>query len=166
MRKPDSLRAALTAALPDLVRNPDRLAIFIDRGSIAARMSAAPNHPNPSFEYRYRLTALLTDLPADRPDIVMVAAVDWLHIHQPDLLQSHAGDPIDFEAEILDGETIDLVMRLQLSESVVARARDGGGFDLTRPADPPAIEEFDGVPRWTPLERIYVDGTLMLGEDP
>ena len=29
MNKPDSLRAALTAALPEFARNPDRLHLFI-----------------------------------------------------------------------------------------------------------------------------------------
>lgn len=163
MFKPNSLRAALTAALPDLDRNPDRIAIFIDKGAVVARMSPAPAHPQPGFEYRYTLNVLLTDLPGDAPDVAMVAVMLWLHEHQPDLLQNHADDTLAFEAEVIDGTTIDLVIRLQLSESVRAAPREGGGFDLVHQAEPPAIEEFEGVPRWTPLARVYIDDELVLG---
>ena len=34
MNKPDSLRAHLLAAIPELKHNPDRLLIFIDNGKI------------------------------------------------------------------------------------------------------------------------------------
>ncbi|CAK8738280.1 hypothetical protein SODG_001979 [Sodalis praecaptivus] len=37
MLKPDSLRAALTAAVPYVAQNPDCLHIFIDEGGLSAR---------------------------------------------------------------------------------------------------------------------------------
>ena len=40
MLKPDSIREALTAALPDYARDPDRLAIFAEKGRIATRPTA------------------------------------------------------------------------------------------------------------------------------
>ena len=56
MNKPNSLRAALTAALPEFARNPDRLHIFIEHGSIA--VTAAKSL---SFEYAYTLDIVVTD---------------------------------------------------------------------------------------------------------
>ena len=46
MNKPESLRAHLVAAVPELKRNPDRLLTFVDNGSM--RSTAAPGL---SFEY-------------------------------------------------------------------------------------------------------------------
>lgn len=50
MIKPESLRAALVAALPVLASNPDALKMWVDRGSI--RAISGPAH---AFQYRYTL---------------------------------------------------------------------------------------------------------------
>lgn len=128
MLKPDSLRAALVAALPDLARNPDRLAIFAERGRIAARF--AP--PARGFEYRYDLKVVLIDF-ADHPDRVILPVLRWLEVNQPDLLQGvpSANQAITFAAEFIDAGTVDLELTLTLSESVVVVDRADGGVDLT-----------------------------------
>lgn len=162
MNKPDSLRKALTAALPDLLRNPDRLAIFIDQGRVVSRMAPPPAFPAPSFEYRYRLNVVIQDM-TEHPDAVMVTVLMWLHEHQPDLLQRHDREPVKFDADIISADTIDLSIELDLSESVRAADRVEGGFDLTHIAEPPAIEELENVPRWTPLQAIYLDGECVAG---
>ncbi len=170
MLKPDSLRAALTAGLVDaegvkfLERDPDKLAIFVDEGRIVSRMSAEPDFPAPAFEYRYRLNAILQDF-TGHPDAVMVAIVLWLHVHQPELLQNHdKGDKaIVFDADIIDANTIDLSIELELTETVAATAReDGSGYDLVHVAEPPPIDEIAGVPRWTPLKKVYLGGELII----
>lgn len=165
MLKPDSLRAALTAAMPALARDPDKLAIFIDKGRIAGRMRSAPDYPNIGFEYRYQLNAVLLDF-TGHPDAVFVAVMLWLHDNQPDLLQRHAPEPIAFDADVIDAKTIDLSFKLELSETVRAVPLDGGGMEMIHLPEPPAIDEFEGVSRWTPLEAIYVAGELVAGEPP
>ena len=48
MDKIASLRAALVAPHPDLVRNPDRLKVFVHEGRVVSRRTASL-----AFEYRY-----------------------------------------------------------------------------------------------------------------
>lgn len=162
MLKPDSLRAAITAAIPGLERNPDKLAIWVDQGQIFSRLSPAPGFPNPGFEYRYRLNALLLDLEHD-PDTVMIAVILWLQTHQPELLNRPCDAAFPFECDVRSAKSVDLSIELQLSERVRAVPRDGGGYDLVHLQEPPAIAEFEGVPRWTPATAIFVDGQRVAG---
>jgi hypothetical protein len=162
MLKPDSLRAALVAAVPELAKDPERLKIFVDKGRIASRMGYAPAHPQLSFEYRYRLSILIMDF-AGHPDGIIIAMLAWLHVHQPDILQNQARskEAIVFEADILDDSKVDLSIELELTEAVKVEQRAEGGFEATHVAEPPPIPEFEGVPRWTPLREIYRQGVLI-----
>jgi P2 phage tail completion protein R (GpR) len=71
MIKPARLRAALVAAIPSLAAEPDKLTVFIDRGSIAATGARSL-----SFEYRYVCNVLLLDFAGDA-DEVFIAIVEW-----------------------------------------------------------------------------------------
>ncbi|WP_129792566.1 phage tail protein [Sphingosinicella sp. CPCC 101087] len=171
MLKPESLRQALTAALVDqgvriLERDPDKLRIYIQKGRIVSRLSAEPNFPNPGFEYRYELVATLIDF-TGHPDAVMVTLLLWLSVHQPDLLQNHdrGNSGIVFEADIIDNKTVDLEIRLELSETVSASARQDGGFDLLHVPEAPVIPEYEGVPRWTPLRKVWLGDELIVDAD-
>lgn len=137
MLKPDRLRAALVEAAPDYRRDPKQLAIFVDQGRIATRFYPG----NYSFEYRYRLRAALLDF-TGHPDVIMLALVRWLAVHQPELLQNHesGNEAIGFEAEVLDGNKIDLDITLQLTEAVVLQRREGGGHDIVH-LEEPALSE-------------------------
>jgi hypothetical protein len=59
MRKADSLRRWLTAFLPDLRKQADRLQVYLEGGRISARRSATL-----SFAYAYTVKALITDFQA------------------------------------------------------------------------------------------------------
>lgn len=138
MRKADSLRAWLTAYLPDLKRHPDRLQIYTEGGSIAARRSRTL-----SFEYRFTLKALVTDYAGDT-DALVVPLLAWIEKEQPDLLQRGEGDPFEFEADQLDAHRYDLLFSIELTEPVVVLPRPGGGFDVSHPAHD-FTDAFDGV---------------------
>lgn len=58
--KPQSLRAHLLAAIPELCRDPDRILIFVDEGAVRSTMANGL-----SFEYVYTLTMILTDYAGD-----------------------------------------------------------------------------------------------------
>ncbi|GGY03814.1 phage tail protein [Paludibacterium paludis] len=120
MQKPASLRAALEAALPSLRGNPDRMLMFIESGKIAAGMG------KPSFEYRYTVSIVLMDF-AEHPDTVMIPILQWLRVNQPSVLQSgeNSAKAIQFEAEILNHETIDLHLKVELSECVKVDVQNG-----------------------------------------
>lgn len=166
MLKPDSLLAALTAAVLDgqgkrvFERNPDKLRIFLDKGRLVGRFGAAGNL---GFEWRYRASILLMDFTGD-PDAVAVAVLAWLHVHQPELLQNHgvANEAIVFEADIIDDKTVDLELQIDLTEAVSVRPRPGGGHDVEHLPEPPIGADFlPELAGQVPLGEIYAGGDLV-----
>jgi len=149
--KPASLRAHLTAALPELRRDPERCEVFIDRGSIVA--TAAPGI---SFEYRYTLNLLLTDF-AGHPDSVMVPLIEWIARHQPEMLANPSlREQIAFEADILANDLVDLDIKLPLTERVGVHPRAGGGYDIEHYPEPLPESAFEAQ-HW----RIYARDELV-----
>ncbi len=69
MRKPDSLRAAIEAAVPDLARNPGQLKIWLDKGSVQACGRGVPV----ALAYRYKLSLLVLDFAASEPHTLFAA---------------------------------------------------------------------------------------------
>ncbi|WP_254304332.1 phage tail protein [Candidatus Sodalis sp. SoCistrobi] len=67
MLYPDSLRVALTAAVPYVAQPLDCLHIFIDDGAIISTLA-----PSLSFEYQYTLNLVITDY-ADSAEPLFVA---------------------------------------------------------------------------------------------
>jgi hypothetical protein len=132
MNKPDSLREHLLAAVPGLARNPERLLMFIDSGKVRCTAAASL-----SFEYAYTLQIILTDF-AGHPDSVMLPILGWLRVNQSELLTNldKSADGLVFEADLLDRSKVDLSLTLPLTERVVVKRLDGGGFDVTHPGEP------------------------------
>ena len=140
MRKPDDLRAWLTGALPALAANPEQLQIYVDAGRIAARQSRTL-----SFAYRYTLNLLLCDYAGSADDVV-VPLLAWIEKEQPELLRRDDGEPFRYEAEILDGDRVDLLITIELSENVLIEGTaDGCGYTATPVPEPTAPDAFAGV---------------------
>jgi len=152
MYKPNSLRKHLTAANPDLQQNPDKLLVFADEGRAVACGTGSL-----SFEYRYKLNVIITDYSGEA-DALMVPLLAWIAVHQNDLL----GNPelrktgIGFEVDFNNHETIDLSMKLDLTERVVVKRGDAGRLDVRHTAElqptPAYSDEF-----WT----LYARDTLI-----
>lgn len=132
MNKPNSLREHLLSAVKGLKKNPDRLLIFIDAGSV--RCTATKGL---SFEYTYTLQVLLTDF-AGHPDSVFIPVLEWLRRQQPELLTNleRGKDAIAFEADILDGGKVDMSLKLPLTERVIVKRLDNGELDISHPDEP------------------------------
>lgn len=132
MNKPNSLREHLLTAVAGLKKNPDRLLIFIDTGSV--RCTAAKGL---SFEYTYTLQVLLTDF-AGHPDNVFIPVLEWLRRQQPELLTNleRGKDAIAFEADILDGGKVDMSLKLPLTERVIVKRLGDGSLDISHPEEP------------------------------
>ncbi|MFC4256680.1 phage tail protein [Altererythrobacter xixiisoli] len=140
MRKPDSLRRWLTAALPDLRIHPDRLEIWVDAGRIASRQSQTL-----SFEYRYTLKCGIWSF-AGTADQIMVPLLAWLEKEQPQLLRKADSEPFSFEAELLDSDTSDVLISLELTEAVIVTpSQHASGFDITHPPEPDYGHAYDGI---------------------
>ena len=130
MQKPALLRDHLTARLPELARDPERLKMWLDNGSIRSTQTASLG-----FQWSYKLNIVVTDW-TDHPSIIMVLIVEWLRRHQPDLVASTAAPGFVFEADIIDDKTIDLSIDLDLTEVVAVTRREDGGFDMQHVEEP------------------------------
>lgn len=152
MNKPESLRAHLLAAIPELKRNPDRLLVFIDNGSM--RSTAAPGL---SFEYSYTLNLILTDF-AGHPDAVAIPLFAWVLVNQRELMenQERGRDAIKFEADILDNSKVDLSITLPLTERVIVKQQADGTLDVDHPEEP-QLEPYYPAGHW----QLYAKGMLL-----
>ncbi|KVN57517.1 phage tail protein [Burkholderia stagnalis] len=146
MNKPGSLRGAIETTIPYLVENPERLTVFIDHGSLVATGAKGL-----SFEYRYVCHVLLLEFTGDA-DALFLAIVEWVRGNQPDLLldpdaRAHG---ITYEIDILDNETSDVSIKLQLTESVVVKVNDDGSRTIEHVDDSKHPDEimWTGEP-WT-----------------
>ncbi|TAL53827.1 phage tail protein [Pandoraea sp.] len=121
MKKPGQLRQALTAAVPRLAGHPDTLHMFVDKGRVIAT-----GGPALSFEYAYTLNIVITDYPDDAATVTLPILI-WLRTHQPDMLLSRERrrEGFTFEVDILNHDTVDLSIDLQLTEAVRVRTVDG-----------------------------------------
>lgn len=118
MKKPGLLRAAIAALLPDMARDPDRLAMWVERGNVRATGNAQRG-----FSWEYDLIVVAENYTADPAQLFFVV-VDWLRVQQPDLLQANSpGFP--FEVDVIDARTVDVRMTLPLREVVTAALVDG-----------------------------------------
>lgn len=140
MQKPASLRAAITAILPELGRDADRLKLWVEKGRIRSPMT-----PDRGFAWEYTLNLVITDF-TDHPSLVFLTINDWLRAAQPDLLTGRDAG-YSFEADIIDDNTIDLAIEIALTEQVVLRPRAGGGFNLEHLAEPDPL-----FPEAVPIE--------------
>lgn len=120
MIKPNQLRAHLLSSLPSLAKNPDRLHIFVDEGRMVNTLANGL-----SFEYRYQLNIIITDF-ADDMAAVALALYAWLRLNQPELMANlnKASDGVQFIADILDNQRVDLAIKLPLTERVIVKETD------------------------------------------
>ncbi|MGB8601285.1 MAG: phage tail protein [Rhizomicrobium sp.] len=158
MRKADDLRRWLTKTkcLEYYKNNPEQLTIFLDSGNVAARRGATR-----SFEYRYTLTIAFENFCGDM-DTIMVPLLAWIERNQPDLLQRADDQPIQFEGEILDSQSVYLVVKIDISEAVIVTAKPGGGYNTAPPA--PAAQSWpDGIN--APFRQGYGFAELLAGAE-
>jgi len=118
--KPNTLRAAIVAALPDFATDPDRLAMWIEKGSINSPLTA-----NRGFEWAYTLNITLENF-CGQPAILFLTINDWLRTNQPELLQPGAHHGYSHEVDVIDENTVDMHVQLSLTERIaVTRQSDG-----------------------------------------
>ncbi|MGF6141372.1 phage tail protein [Pseudomonas laurylsulfatiphila] len=144
MKKPDSLRALLRTAIPQLKRDPDKLHIFLDEGNIIATAANSL-----SFEYQYILNAIVTDYEG-HPDTLMVPILGWLKINQPEMMlnRDKMREGFTFEAEILNTKTADLSIKLRLTERVAVTDDPATGQRTIKHLDEPVLDPYAEVEKW------------------
>ncbi|XAI96264.1 tail protein [Microcystis phage Mae-JY29] len=133
MKKPDSLRAALTAVFPELVTNPNRLRLWIEKGHVRCHAS----EDNLNFTLEYTLTVVIEEWTRSTLMIWPVLC-DWLRIHQPDLLTvANSKAAIPFEADLISNQKADVSFDLALTQPVLVTRREDGGFDMREVSEAP-----------------------------
>ncbi|AZN35534.1 phage tail protein [Iodobacter ciconiae] len=139
MMKPADLREHLSKTVRHLAINPDKLALFIDEGKLIATAGKSL-----SFEYQYTLNLIIQDY-ADHPDTIMVPVLAWVSTNQPELFSNvdKRQNGITFEADILNHDTIDLSIKINLTERVVVREVDGKP-EIKHYGEPP-LDEYAGL---------------------
>ena len=150
MLKPDSLRKALTDAVPVLRSNPDMLRLFIDNGKISSTLAASL-----SFEKQYTLNVVVTDFTGDF-DLLLVPVLAWLREQQPDIMTTDEGRKKGFTwyADINNDSSFDISMSLLLTERTVVKAVDNALHveNIPEPEPPEPVTR--------PVE-MYINGELV-----
>lgn len=163
MKKPALLRAAITAMYPELARGPDKLAMWVEQGSVRATGNAQRG-----FAWEYQLTVVAEDFKRE-PEGLFFVVVDWLRTQQPDLIQPNAPG-FSFEVDVIDDKTFDVKMILPLREIVTATAvganggQEGGWQLEVVPEQVPLFPDAEPLRAPSgPITSIWVRGN---GEDP
>ncbi len=132
MIKPGQIRDIVTSANPYLSRDPDKLQVFLDSGTVVAYGAASL-----SFEYRYTLNLIVQDYPYHADQIVL-PVLAYLRTQQPELFENHdkAQNLIRFDAEILNETTLDLSLQVDLTERVIVGQGEGDKLIATHVGEP------------------------------
>lgn len=150
MLKPNSLRKALTDAVPVLRTNPDMLRVFIDNGNNAATLARSL-----SFEKRYTLNVVVTDF-TDDIDLLFVPVMAWLRVNQPDIMTTDEGRKKGFAwyADINNDSSLDVSISLLLTERTLVKEVDGA-LHVENSPEPPLPEPVTRpVEMWIHGERV------------
>lgn len=129
MNKLDSLRAAITQALPELQRSPENLRLWIARGSGRCQATATD-----AFGFEYEANVLIVEMGSDFA-VLAHAIFRWLRVNQPDLVVPPK-EGFTFDVDPLDNGTADVLLQLRLTQNVTVATKDGGGFDMLYLAEP------------------------------
>lgn len=117
MKKPNQLRKILEQSIPDFVKNPDRLQLYVDGGQVVA--TAAESF---SFEYRYTLNIIVTDFSQDIASLI-VPIIAYLRINQPEIFENpqRRENAFKFQVDYNNNNTADISFEIMLTERVVAK---------------------------------------------
>lgn len=123
MLKIDTLRAAITQAIPELAQSPENLRIWIERGAGRCQGTASD-----AFGFTFQANVLIVEMSADLA-VLAHAIFRWLRVNQPDLLVP-GKEGFTFDADILDNRTADVLLQIQLTQNVTVAPTDAGGYAL------------------------------------
>ena len=155
MKKLGSLRAHLLATVPEIGNSPEKMEIFVDKGDVAVRTGSL------SFEYSYTTSVWVQDYSGSVNNLV-VPILAWIAANQPDLFEKGERKPFTFESEMLDAETCDITISIDLTELVRVEQRENG-LKVTHLPELVMNDAFAGVPTGTNLwAGLIEDGTGMV----
>lgn len=155
MRKIDSLKDTLLAAIPEANNDPAMLPTWIDRGSIRARQTGSH-----AFAMAFRLNVLALGVRTDL-SIISLAVTRWLRANQPALLQPGA-DSFTFDADILDNGTADVLIQIELTQDYRVGTVDGEEVVEPIEEDDPVRAEVDAAGLAPDIAAILLEGEQLV----
>lgn len=164
MRKHQILSDAIHSRFPEMGRNPDKLAVFVENGRLAARIGAdevaGPVPAMRGFEYRYELVVLALDFDGARQNELFWCVLDWIREWQPELLLNPRtiAENFTFQVDVLDTGLADVSIRLALNEAIIRNA--DGAFVYN--SEPKLANSFDGVENNPVLNAILGNGSALV----
>lgn len=119
MKKLQDLRSYLLSKIPDLARNPDQLLTFVENGNIL--FSPGEWYGNYSHAYKMPVRIIITDWrhPVDN---IVLPLLEWMTVREPGFDPQTA---IRFECEIIDKETVDISITVDITERVIVKYANG-----------------------------------------
>ncbi len=152
MLKAELLRAEFVRKNSWCRANPERLTVWVERGSVEVAGNDA------AFMYRYTLHVLATDFSGQLDDL-MLPLLGWLKSNQPDLLLNPDKNRlIEFDADIINDELADILLKVPLWERVIVQRNEDGLIAEHKAERPPRI--FGG-----PWDVVFVGDVGMGGRD-
>jgi len=134
MLKPTLLREFITKRDPFFQQNAEALEVYVTEGQVMATGTASH-----SFLYRYKLNVLAMDYP-NAFDNLTLPVMAWVREQQPDLIfnpdKREAG--IRFDVDILDNDTADILIVLNVTERVTVEC--SGGKDVVTHLPEPVFQ--------------------------
>lgn len=158
MRKPAELRELLTTAVPDFRDNPQRLHVFVEEGAISCTGTRSLSH-----SFSYTLTVLVQDYSGDEQAVIL-PILAWARRAQPDLFENADKQDrvIELEVEVLTHDTMDIEIKIPLTERVIVEADPDTRKLKARYVGEP---EHSGLPSQAGHWDIYIKGELVGGFD-
>ena len=150
MHKLKSLRQALIDAIPQLNANPERLQMSVGGGNIDARQASSL-----SFEKRYALNVKVSGFTGDSEGF-FVPVLAWLRENQPDIFTLDEGrkNGCSFTIVLNDDDTMDISIKVQLTERILV-SQEEGGLHATYSPEPPLPKPV------TRPKALYINGELV-----
>lgn len=155
MRKIDSLCETLRAAIPEAASDPTALRVWIDRGQAQARQTGSN-----AFALAFRLNVLAVGVKTDL-SLITLAVTRWLRANQPDLLQP-GKDSFTFDADILDNDTADVLIQIDLTQNYEVTVVDGVELVEAIEQTDPVIEEATSAGMAPDIEAILLGGEQLV----
>ncbi|WP_276681454.1 phage tail protein [Thalassolituus oleivorans] len=126
MNKLNSLKEQLINMIPQLKKQPDKLVIFADEGTIKGEFQKSM-----SWQYEWKTIIIIEDFHG-HPDTLFLPIVLWCAKNQRDLKR----DDIKFIIDHLDNDRSHIRIELPTDQRVIVTTDENGNYTTTNPTEP------------------------------
>ncbi|MEQ5834227.1 phage tail protein [Marinobacter sp. NFXS9] len=130
MKKLADLRNHILTNVRHLKKNPDKLLTFIEDGNIECWQGT-----NLSHKYTLPVRLIVTDY-AGEVDEIIIPILSWLLVREPGFDPKNS---ISFEAELLNNNSYDISVTVNITERVIVNATEAG-LDVEHVLPDPPLE--------------------------